>query len=660
MKSWWMATCATVVMGLAACGGSGETGTDQAPPGSPPIAGGPTAEPPSPPAPAAPTPPFGLGGVVSGLSGTVTLVSNLGDRLDVTANGAYAFAPRYAPEAPYRVEIERQPAGQRCALQAASGVVDLGDVRNIAVTCQAAAPEQPPQGTPAAPSQLELAYGPKSYTLTWTAVAGATSYRVGRDMDGDGPAGAVEESTLQTLASRSGIFVPDEANATVYVRACNAAGCSARSSTVQPSALQMIGEIVPPASPTGDRFFGNSVAISADGNVLAVAQPFEPDSGIHIFVRANGLYTLERIFESPDNLWIDSLTMSGDGRFVAFGSPNASNGQGRVRVLDRNTSAISDLAAAIPGNNDQFGRSISLSTDGTLMVIGATGEDAPGQDPQVNGATESGAAYVFARNGATWQQQAFLKAGAPMSDGLFGYAVSIAGNGSRIAVGAAGDSGSAGGINPQPNSQAPYAGAVHTFVRVGNNWVLEAYIKAPHPDVDDMFGYAVKLSESGDTLVITAPGESSAATWSGGGDHTDNSLLYNGAAFVYAFANDSWTLERYLKGPLARAFGVFGTGVAMDASGTLVAIGSSGDASGALGIDGDPTNNRFYDAGAVHLFRKVAGAWTYSHYVKSRRTRTNAYFGPAVDLSRDGKTLAVGAPMFDQPAGRYIGRVDLY
>jgi hypothetical protein len=660
MKSWWVAALATVVMGLTACGGGGEAGADPAPPDTSPVAGGPTPGPLPPTDPPLPSPPFSVGGVATGLAGTVTLLSNLGDRLDLSANGAYAFAPRYAADAPYRVEIERQPAGQRCALQAASGVVDLGDVQGIHLSCQAAAPEQPPQGAPLPPLQLDVAYGTKSYTLTWSVVPGATSYRVGRDMDGDGPAGAVEDSTTQTFTARANVFVPDEARATVYVRACNAAGCSARSRLVQPSALQMIGEFVPPTSPASDRYFGNSVTTSADGSVLAIAQPLGTDRGVHIYVRTQDRYSLERIFRPAGVTWISGLAVSGDGRFVALGDTNASNNQGRVHVLDRNTSAVSELAAAVAGNGDDFGTAISLSTDGTLMVIGASGEDAAGQDPMNNAAAGSGAAYVFARNGATWQQQAFLKAGAPAPDSMFGYKVSMAGNGSRIAVGALGEPSSTGGINPVPDTQAPYSGAVHTYVRVGNDWLPEAFIKAPHPDMDDMFGYAVKLSESGDTLVVTAPGESSSATWGGGGDPAANDRFYSGAAFVYTFANDTWTLERYLKAPVAREFGVFGTNVAMDASGTLVAISATGDPTGALGIDGDTPTTGHYDSGAVHLFRKVAGAWTYSHFVKSRRTQTASYFGLGLDLSRDGKTMPVGSPYFDQATNSYVGRVDLY
>ncbi len=658
MKHLLATALAAALMGLAGCGGGGEGGVGNDP--GPPVAGGPTPAPLPPPAQPDPLPPYELGGQVTGLSGTVTLLSNLGERVHVSSNGAYLFTNKYGSLASYLVEVERQPSGQRCTVQGGSGLIPNNNVYTAGVSCQAVAPEQPTAGAPAAPLQFDIAYGPKSYTLTWAVVAGATSYRVGRDVDGDGPAGAVEETTAQNVATRKSIFVPDEAKSTVYVRACNASGCSPRSRIIQPSPVQLTGELEPAAGVATDRYFGYNLATSADGSVLAVAQPMGADSGVHVFVRNNDRWILERIFKPADMTWVQGVAVSGDGKIIAAGDSDVANGRGRVYVLDRDSGAVAELAATVSGTSDEFGASLAMSTDGSVLVIGAPGEDAAGADPQSNQASRSGAAYIFTRTGQTWQQQAFLKAGAPVAGAEFGSRVSIAGNGNRVAIGAIGEASSTTGINPQPNDQAPWSGAVYTFVRDGNNWNLEAFIKAPNPDSDDMFGYAVKLSEAGDTLLVGAPGEASAATWGGGGNPADNSVPFSGAAYLYSFAGNSWSLERYIKSPVGRSWDSFGAALTMDGTGTLLAIAATGDSSAALAIDGPQADAANYGSGAVHLYRKVAGSWTFSHYVKSRRSQTDAYFGHALDLSRDGLTLPVGSAFVHDGSFNYHGRVDIY
>ena len=61
---------------------------------------------------------------------------------------------------------------------------------------------------------------------------------------------------------------------------------------------------------------------------------------------------------------------------------------------------------------DCFGWSVAVSGD--TVVVGAYGEDSSATGVNGysgdNGASDSGAAYVFVRSGTTWTQQAYLKA----------------------------------------------------------------------------------------------------------------------------------------------------------------------------------------------------------------------------------------------------------
>src|SRR6185369_13723312 len=94
--------------------------------------------------------------------------------------------------------------------------------------------------------------------------------------------------------------------------------------------------------------------------------------------------------------------------------------------------------ASNTGLADYFGYSVSVFGD--TAVVGAWGESSINSD--------SGAAYIFARNGTNWSQQAYLRAsnaGHAGGNNEFGFAVSVSGN--TVVVGAPFESSSATGVN---------------------------------------------------------------------------------------------------------------------------------------------------------------------------------------------------------------------
>jgi uncharacterized membrane protein len=113
---------------------------------------------------------------------------------------------------------------------------------------------------------------------------------------------------------------------------------------------------------------------------------------------------------------------------------------------------------------DEFGWAVSVFGD-TLLVgarqesNSATGIDA---NPTDGGASASGAAYVFARVGATWSQRAYLKASNTGPNDQFGY--SVAASGDTLVVGAQQESSSATGFDgDQSKDDAGQAGAIYVF-----------------------------------------------------------------------------------------------------------------------------------------------------------------------------------------------------
>ena len=307
-------------------------------------------------------------------------------------------------------------------------------------------------------------------------------------------------------------------------------------------------------------------------------------------------------------------------------------------VFERAASVLAQVAyvkASNSGNTNFFGEVISLSGD--TLVAGARGEASAARgvngDQADHSAADSGAVYVFVRDGATWSQQAYLKASNTDSFDSFGCAVSVSGD--TLAVGANGESSAR--ANDQSNNAASQAGAVYVFVRTGTTWSQQAYLKASTIGAGDAFGASVALS--GDTLAVGAPFEDSAATGING-NQNDNSVLTAGAAYVFQRTGQTWTQQAYIKASNTGSPDEFGATVAL--SGGTLAVGAPLEASAATGINGNQNDNSAGSSGAVYVFQRTGQTWTQQAYIKASNSRDHLEFGDSISLSED--TLAVGAP----------------
>jgi hypothetical protein len=170
-----------------------------------------------------------------------------------------------------------------------------------------------------------------------------------------------------------------------------------------------------------------------------------------------------------------------------------------------------------------------------------------------------------------------------------------------------------------------------------------AYAKASHTGADNYFGHSVAIS--GDTLAVGAYREASAAKGVNG-NQDDNSALLSGAVYVFRRSGATWQQEAYLKASNTGYDGRFGTSVAL--SGETLAVGASGEASAAAGIDGNQDDDSAFQSGAVYVFRRSGAMWQQAVYLKASNTGAGDYFGYTVALSND--TLAVGAGLEDSAA----------
>jgi hypothetical protein len=374
------------------------------------------------------------------------------------------------------------------------------------------------------------------------------------------------------------------------------------------------------SNPSANDHFGMAVSLSADGTRLAVGASFEASS-------ATGV--------------------GGDQ------ANDAAPASGAVYVFARTGATWAQeayLKASNAESGDRFGSAVSLSADGTRLAVGAACESSSatgvGGDSANDAAACSGAVYVFARTGTTWAEEAYVKASnTAANDGFGAVAVSLAANGTRLAVGAAGEASSATGVGGDgANDTAVYAGAVYVFARTGTTWAQEAYVKASNTDARDEFGAtSVALSADGAVLAVGARGEDSSATGVNG-DEADDSAANSGAAYVFTRTGTVWAQQAYVKASNTGAGDCFGdSGLALSADGTRLAVGGVTEASAATGIGGDQSNDGAADSGAVYVFARTGTTWAQEAYVKASNTQPSAYFGVSVSFSADGSRLAVGA-----------------
>jgi hypothetical protein len=265
------------------------------------------------------------------------------------------------------------------------------------------------------------------------------------------------------------------------------------------------------SSRTDDSLFGHSVALSGDGNILAVSSSNNP-----IGAQANGAVS---VFTRSGTVWTQQT------RLLASNDAFNLVGLGRSDVLYYG-----------------FGSPLALSADGNTLAAGAYTERSAATG--VNGdqaddmADNAGAVYVFMRAGATWSQQAYVKASNTDAGDLFGASVALSPSGDTLAVGAPSEGSSATGVNGDDADDANVSGtgAVYVFTRTGASWAQKAYVKPSNthriPNQNFNFGISVALSSGGDSLAVGALTEESAATGIGG-DQTDVTGGSAGAVYLY-------------------------------------------------------------------------------------------------------------------------------
>jgi hypothetical protein len=493
--------------------------------------------------------------------------------------------------------------------------------------------------------------GGTTVTISGTNFAGATQVRFG---------GAVAESfTVESETSISA--VSPAGTGVVDVTVTTPAGTSATGSADE--YLYTQGPEFTGAGESGEGSFGDSVALSADGDTALIGgYADDGDEGaVWVFTRSGGTWTQQGTKlvgdcasscagqgegEIDDGGFGSSVALSADGDTALIGAPwddggVGSIGAGAVWVFTRSggvwaqqAKLVGDCASncANEGTGAEghaaFGRSVAMSADGDTALIGAPSDDGA-----------EGAAWVFTRSGGAWAPQGPKLVGDCTGScagegtgegpvGSFGDGVALSADGDTALIGASIDGG--------------FTGSAWVFTRSAGAWAQQGPKLTPsNENGDGEFGGSVALSADGDTALI-------------GGSH-DNAQagpnFWAGAAWVFTRSGATWVQGPKLVGDCASSCAGQGSGEIGEGNfGDQVALSADGDTAliGAI-LDNDYT-------GAAWLFTHSGRAWIaqgqkLTAVGQGSQESLSGTFGAGIALSAEGTTALIGSPGLRGRAG---------
>lgn len=363
----------------------------------------------------------------------------------------------------------------------------------------------------------------------------------------------------------------------------------------------------------GDEF-GYGLALSADGNTLAVGARLENSA-------AKGINQPNELNDcgatTPTNCSQDSGAV-----YVFVNNAGVWNQQAYIKAQD----------AAL---NDFFGSTVALSSDGSRLAVAAL-QAGPGS---VIGA---GKVYLFKRAAGVWSEQTFVQGTTPAASGVyFGIDLAFDSLGQRLLVGA----------QNEINGTLDESGAAYVYTETADVWSLEQRLMNLAPATREHFGNSVDLSQDGLTLVVGAFGYYRLPGPSVG--------LLTGAAFIFRYdavqaEGQRWQQQATITAPNQRRKDMFGRAVKLADNGKALLVGAPGQTGGSLGIQADPTGaGGVFNTGAAYFFKQQAdNSWALFSYLKATNANSQQvsneaagglFFGSKVALSEDAQTIAVGS-----------------
>ena len=267
------------------------------------------------------------------------------------------------------------------------------------------------------------------------------------------------------------------------------------------SEWERIGDILeePDKSSFFPPFFGFSVSISDDGKTIAVGAPNIDwaDGKVYLYRNDNGVWILNQKFESesiaPSSNFGSAVALSGDGKVLACGAEkgtlNTSTGTGIVSQFGQGFARVykfddffedwesyeisytGELEEAVAFPLANFGHTISVSEDGSKLVIGAYTDS-------VNGQENVGSVFVYSFSLISGTYELESKLSGDRKDAFFGTSTAISRSGDFLAVGTQ---------NPETNGSV----IAYRYSEGGGFWDASVALEG---DDGDYLGQSVALT----------------------------------------------------------------------------------------------------------------------------------------------------------------------
>ncbi len=370
---------------------------------------------------------------------------------------------------------------------------------------------------------------------------------------------------------------------------------------------------------SGD-YFGNAVALSADGNTAIVGAWAKSDGSTvangaaYIYARSGTSWTLLQKLAASDatngSYFGSAVALSADGNTAMVGADGRTEGSafaaGAVYVFARVAGRFTEqqrLIASDRAANSGFGLSLALSADGNTALIGADGVSS-------GSVLGHGAVYVFSRSAGSYVEQQKLIAGDMASSDAFGWSVALSADGNTALIGA----------NGKAEGALPRSGAAYLFSRSGATFSQLQKLTASDRGSGDAFGESVALSADGNTALIGAMYED------------DGGTANNGAVYLFVRGTAAYAeTQKLLAGD--RATGDwFGGSVALSADGSFAFVGASFE-----------EDAGFSSSGAVYVFARAGTSYAESQKLQAADKANDDRYGTAIAIARSAGTALIGA-----------------
>ena len=360
-------------------------------------------------------------------------------------------------------------------------------------------------------------------------------------------------------------------------------------------------------------YCGRSVSLSSDGSIVAIGAAQNNGNGtddaghVRVYQNVSGVWTQigsDINGEADVDLSGVCVSLSSDGSIVDIGA-NANDGNGNlsghVRVYQNVSGVWTQIGSDINGEAayDQSGESVSLSSDGSIVAIGARCNAGNG--------TDSGHVRVYKNISGVWTQIGADINGEAAGD-YSGYSVSLSSDGSIVAIGAY-----------QNDGNGSNSGHVRVYQNVSGVWTkIGADINGEA--ANDNSGRSVSLSSDGSIVAI-------------GARLNDGNGTDSGHVRVYRNISGVWTqIGADINGEAANDYS--GHSVSLSSDGSIVAIG-------AYQNDGNGS-----DSGHVRVYQNISGVWT-KIGSDINGEAAGDYCGYGISLSSNGSILAAGSNYSD-------------